>query len=85
MTQRWLKHKTDGYIFGWSPYLEGRSDLYEVTEEEAFPEKFVPKKLVKKATSSRKKALDVSTDDIPEEPAYTSDELGADASRDLPE
>ena len=85
MTQRWLKHKDDGFIFGWSPYLEGRNDLYEVTEEEAFPEKFVPKTLVKKVTSSKKKPLDVSTDDIPAEPAYSSPELEADASRDLSE
>jgi len=85
MTQRWLKHVDDGFIFGWSPYLAVHPQLVEVTEEEAFPEKFVPKKLVRKAATSSKKPLDVSTDDIPEEPAYSSPELEADASRDLPE
>jgi hypothetical protein len=85
MTQRWLKHVDDGYIFGWTPDLSKNHKLFEVTEEEAFPEKFVPKKLVTKATTSKKKPLNVSTDDIPAEPQYTSPEIDADASRDLPE
>jgi hypothetical protein len=82
---KWLKHRVDGYIFPWTDSLSKHPHLVEVTEEEAFPEKFVPKKLVKKVTSSKKKPLDVSTDDIPAEPAYSSPELEADASRDLPE
>lgn len=82
---RWLKHADDGYIFPWREDLAQHPKLTEVTEEEAFPEKFAPKKLIKRATSKKKKPLNVSTDDIPEEPAYSSPELEADASRDLPE
>jgi len=82
---KWLKHRADGYIFPWAQDLSKHPQLFEVTEEEAFPEKFIPKKLVKKAASNKKKPLDVSTDDIPAEPEYSSPELEADASRDLPE
>ena len=82
MTQRWLKHIDDGFIFGYTDGLATHLKLREVSEEEAFPEKFAPKQLMKKA-ATRKKKLVVSTDDIPQEPAYTSEELNQDASRDL--
>lgn len=82
MTQRWLKHIDDGYIFGYTEGLAAHPKLREVSEEEAFPEKFAPKQLVKKA-ATRKKKLVVSTDDIPQEPEYTNEELNQDASRDL--
>ena len=82
---RWLKHADDGYIFGWTKDLSAHPKLVEVTEEEAFPERFAPKDLVKKATTRKKKPLTVSTDDIPEEPVYNSPELSQDASKDLPE
>jgi len=82
---KWLKHVDDGYIFPWRDDLAKHPKLIEVTEEEAFPERFTPKKLVKRVTAKRKKPLNVSTDDIPSEPAYSSPELRADASRDLPE
>jgi len=85
MTQRWLKHADDGYIFGWTSDLSRNPKLFEVTEEEAFPERSVPKELVKKTRAKRTTGLDISTDDIPEEPKYTSPEIEADASRDLPE
>jgi hypothetical protein len=81
---RWLKHIDDGYIFGYTDGLAEHPKLREVTEEEAFPEKFAPKQLVKKATA-RKKQLDVSTDDIPGEPEYSNPELNQDASKGLPE
>jgi len=82
---KWLKHREDGYIFPWTPDLSKHPQLVEVTEEEAFPEKFIPKKLVKKASSRKKKPLDVSTDDIPAEPEYSSPELNDEASQGLPE
>jgi hypothetical protein len=84
MTQRWLKHTDDGYIFGWTEDLSKHPKLREVTEEEAFPEKFVPAPLAKKA-ATRKKKLDVSTDDIPQEPEPSNPELNQDASKGLPE
>jgi hypothetical protein len=84
MTQRWLKHVDDGFIFGFTEGLAAHPRLREVTAEEAFPEKFAPKELVKKATT-RKKKLVVTTDDIPEEPEYNNEELNQDASKGLPE
>ncbi len=50
----------------------------EGTEEEAFPEKFVPKK-----QKGRKSGLVLETEDIPEEPVVTNDELNIEASRGL--
>jgi hypothetical protein len=88
MTQRWLKHTADGYIFGWTESLAKHPDLVEVSEEEVFPERFLKAEQVervKKTRAARKtKALDLSTDDIPDGPVYNSPELEADASRDLP-
>jgi hypothetical protein len=50
----------------------------EVTEEEAFPERFIPK-----AQKGRKSKIDLSTEDIPEEPAVENTELNLEASRGL--
>jgi hypothetical protein len=53
-----------------------------VTEEEAFPEKFIPKK-----QKGRKSDLDLTTPEeaIPEAPPVTNEEVNAEASRGLPE
>jgi len=89
MTKKYLRNKVDGFIYGWNPILAANPKCEEVTEEEAFPERFVkPEQVekVKKTRATRKTpALDLSTDDIEEEPAYTSPEIEADASRNLPE
>jgi len=42
MSGRLLKHRFNGAIFGWSPGLAKHADLYEVTEEQAYPENFMP-------------------------------------------
>ena len=39
-----LKNIKDGEIYGWHPILAENPLTVEVTEEEAFPEKFIPKK-----------------------------------------
>jgi hypothetical protein len=91
MTKKYLRNKVDGFIYGWNPILAKNPKCEEVTEEEAFPERFVKPEQVEKVKKTRAKtktkALDLSTDadDIDEEPAYTSPELEADASRGLPE
>lgn len=85
--KKYLRNKVDGFIYGWHPILAKNPKCEEVTEEEAFPERFVKPKQVKRAQSRRKqtkKTLDLSTDDIPEEPQYTAPEIEADASKDLP-
>ena len=40
---RWLRNKKDGTIYGWTAVLANNPLVEEVTEEIAFPEKFIPK------------------------------------------
>jgi hypothetical protein len=80
---RYLRNKKDGFVYEWHPVLANNPLCEEVTEQEAFPERFVTPAVEK--AKRRTKKLDLGTDDIPEEPAYSSPELSADASRDLPE
>ena len=86
---RWLKHREDGTIYEWDPILDKHPKLIEVTEEEAFPERFIPvaaiEAVAKKRTRKPKVTLDLYTDDIPEEPMYTNHELNVEASKGLPE
>ena len=89
MTKMYLRNKKDGFIYGWNEILAKNPLCESVTEEEAFPERFVkPEQVVavKKTRAKRKtKALDLSTDDIQDEPKYVAPEIEADASKDLPE
>lgn len=115
---RWLRHKQDGTIYEWDKYLDKHPKLEEVSEEVAFPEKFLTPAIKSRvaqfaeevpaaeevadivaaleaesedtssvAKSTRKgkkrKGVDLHTDDIPEEPEYTNDELNREASRGL--
>ena len=87
MSEKFLRNKHDGTIYRWNPILAANADCEEVTEEEAFPEKFVSQKQVKRARAKQKETkttLNLSTDDIPEEPAYTNDDINAEASRNMP-
>jgi hypothetical protein len=38
---RWLRHKQDGTIYEWNHYLANNPKLEEVSEEIAFPEKYM--------------------------------------------
>jgi hypothetical protein len=76
---RYLRNKKDGFVYDWNPILAENPMCEEVTEEEAFPEKFVPKK-----QKGRKTGLALETEDVPEEPAYVNEDINADASKDLP-
>jgi len=75
---RYLRNTRDGFIYDWNPILAENALCEEVTEEEAFPERFIPK-----AQKGRKSKIDLSTEDIPEEPAFENTELGIEASRGL--
>ena len=75
---RYLRNKRDGFIYDWNPILAENAVCEEVTEEEAFPENFIPK-----AQKGRKSKIDLSTEDIPEEPAVENTELNLEASRGL--
>lgn len=87
MATMYLRHKKDGFIYGWNEVLAKHPLCEEVTEEEAYPERFINKKVAAKAR--KKKDLDqlelaLDTSDIPEEPVHTSAELNAEASKGLP-
>ncbi len=79
---RYLRNKKDGFVYDWSPILAENPLCEEVTEEEAFPEKFVPKK-----QKGRKSGLALETPDeeIPVAPVVENEELNAEASKGLPE
>jgi len=75
---RYLRDRS-GFIYEWNEILAENPACEEITEEEAFPEKFIPKK-----QKGRKTGLVLETEEIPEEPAYVNEDINADASKDLP-
>jgi hypothetical protein len=86
--KRYLRNKRDGFIYEWHPVLAANALCEEITEEQAFPERFIPKQPAEVVTEEpakpKRKALDLSTAGIPEPPPYTAPELAAEASRRLP-
>ena len=84
---RWLRHKKDGTIYGWTQILAKNPSVEEVTEEVAFPEGHIPKK-----QKARKTKLALATDESSVEEATVSpkkrskarDALNADATKGLP-
>jgi len=86
---KYLRNIKDGFIYGWNPILAKNALCEEVTEEEAFPERFIKPAQVARVKKTRAKtktkALNLSTDDIQDEPKYVAPEIEADASKDLPE
>ena len=72
---QYLRHKSKGTIYSYTPQLAAVPNLEPVTEEEAFPERFAPK-----AAKGRKAKVDLTTSDIPVPPvddvfAELNDEL----------
>lgn len=74
---RWLRNKRDGEIYEWDEILAENPITEEVTEEQAFPEKHIPKK-----QKGRKTKVKLETE-IPAEPDDTSPELAEEATRGL--
>ena len=60
MAGRWLRNKKDGEIYGWNEILAENPLTEEVTEEQAFPEKFMTKE-----QKSRKQKVNLKTKNIP--------------------
>ena len=60
MAGRWLRNKKDGEIYGWNEILAENPLTEEVTEEQAFPEKFMTKE-----QKSRKPKVNLKTKNIP--------------------
>ena len=77
--ERWLRNKKDGEIYQWNEIIAQNPNVEEVTEEEAFPEKFVPK-----AQKKRKPIISLKTKNVPKAPPNTKPELSEEASRGLP-
>lgn len=55
---KWWRHKKTGKLFPFTEAMRGNPAVEEVTDEMAFPEKYIPKKQKK-----RKSKLDLGTDD----------------------
>jgi hypothetical protein len=64
---KYLRHKLKGTIYGWNENIAKSPNVEEVTEEQAYPENFVPK-----AAKGRKPKVSLITDDIPEPPVSDS-------------
>lgn len=79
MSKRYLRGRKDGFIYDWNPIMAENPLVEEVTEEQAYPERFKPKK-----QAARKPKLNLQTKDIPEEPVG-NEALNEEASRGLPE
>ena len=69
---KYLKHKEKGTIYNWTPAFALVPTLEEVTEEQAFPERFAPA-----ITKGRKAKVNLTTEDIPEPPALKFDDIDA--------
>ena len=96
MSKLFIRVKKDGFIYEYNEIMAANPACEVVAEEVAYPERFIPAHAAKyvapepattpvpKANKPRRKAaLDLSTADIPEPPAYTPAELAEEVSRGL--
>ena len=85
---RYLRSLNNNVIFDWNPILADNPVCVELSEEEAFPERFLKPEVVQQVEEKRKKRgrppLSLGTDDIPEAPVYTPPELAAEAAKGFP-
>lgn len=94
MSKMYIRVKKDGFIYEFNDILAKNPECEIIPEEVAYPERFVPvhaaariepvEEKNKPIRKIRKSALDLTTDDIPEAPAYTSPELAGEAARGMP-
>jgi hypothetical protein len=92
MSKLYIRVKKDGFIYDYNELLAKNASCEVVTEEVAYPERFIPEHAVErvqelqkpKVVRKKKVALDLSTADIPEAPTYNNPELASEASRGLP-
>lgn len=75
---RYLRNKRDGTIYEWDAILAENKLCEEVTEEEAFPERFVPT-----TQKGRKSKIKLDTEEVPEAPTGSRD-IDISASKGLP-
>lgn len=80
---RYLKSKRDGDIFIWHELMARKTeDVYEVTEEEAFPERFMPEP-AKTRSSTLADKLATPEGTIEKATTGTPPELSKDAAKGL--
>lgn len=75
MAGKWLRNIVDGTIYGWNEILAENPKTEEVTEEQAFPEKFMTKE-----QKTRKPKISLKTKEVVK-PDDTSIELAEEVTR----
>lgn len=78
---RFLRHKGNGTIYGYTAVMAGNPAVEEVTEEQAFPERFIP------SFHKGETKVDILTDDAVVEavtPKKRKGKKSAEASKGLP-
>jgi hypothetical protein len=75
MAGKWLRNIVDGTIYGWNEILAENPKIEEVTEEQAFPEKFMTKE-----QKTRKPKISLKTKEVVK-PDDTSIELAEEVTR----
>ena len=83
---KYIKNKVDGTIYEWDEILAKNPKCEEVTEEQAYPERFIKEEMndtVKKVRSRTKTSLSLDTKEIHEPPEFSNEELNQEASRGL--
>jgi hypothetical protein len=75
MTERWLRHTEDGFLYGWTESLAKHPKLREVSDEEAFPEKYMPTETTARITKGRAKPVKVEAPVVPEKPLMSTEEI----------
>jgi hypothetical protein len=81
---RFLRHISSKRIYGYTPQLASNIAVEEVTEEEAYPERFMTKSQKKRTNKDPKVKLDTAEDVVAaaEPPsALGNPDVAADASR----
>jgi hypothetical protein len=91
VSKMYIRVKSDGFIYDFNPIMAKSPDCEVISEEIAYPERFIPPAAAQriaeedKPTGRKKKsALDLTTAEIPEAPPYTSPELAEEAARGMP-
>lgn len=62
MEKKYLRNKADGFIYEWHPVLANNPKCEEVTEMQAFPERFKPVKESKRPKENKQDPLDLSVE-----------------------
>lgn len=88
----YIRVKKDGFIYEYNERMAVHPECEVVSEQEAYPERFVTPSVAEKIEEiakpkrgrKAKSGIDLTTD-IPEEPVYTDPELAAEAGLGWPE